>query len=164
MEGVLEESGSGRKSKPRLKSLAELQRLLVETGGHLALYVYPSLKFGAFYHIPDDDSRFGEGGECGKHPWVVITPYEPQRPMIIACPRTSQSSLARGVGEFSMPGGILEELERDGVVILRIQRSFPANDFGNYAYIGLLPEIWQDRFRTALQQWAQKIARESEAP
>ncbi len=160
----MEESGSRSRSKQQFKSFEEFQRSLEETGDDLALYVYPALKFGAFYHIPDSDSGFGEGGEHGKHPWVAITSYEPPRPMILACPRTSSRSLAQGVGELSMPGGILEELERDGVVILKIQQPFPAKNFRYYSYIGLLPEIWQDKLKAALQKWAQKIARESEAP
>jgi uncharacterized protein YecE (DUF72 family) len=63
-----------------------------------------------------------------------------------------------------MPGGILEELERDGVIIVRMQQPFPANNFRYYPSIGRLPEDWQDQLKAALQQWAQKIARESEAP
>ncbi len=160
----MEECSSVKRSNRQFKSFTELQRSLEKTGEDLALLVYPSLKFGAFYHIPDADSGFGGNGDHDKHPWVVITPYDPQRPMITACPRTSSKSQAGRIGELFIPGGILEELERDGVVILKIQRSFPAKNFRFYDYIGLLPEVWQGNLRNALQQWGEKITRESEAP
>jgi hypothetical protein len=164
MEGILEGSSFVRRSGRQFKSFTELQRSLEKTGEDLARFVFPSLKFGAFYHIPDLDSGFGEGDEHGSHPWMVITPYEPQRPMIMACPRTSSRSKARGAGEILLPGGILNGLERDGVVILKIQRPFPAKNFRDYDYIGLLPEVWQDKLKYALLQLEEKITRESEAP
>jgi len=161
----LEEYNSVNKRSNRLfKSFTELQRSLEKTGEDLALLVYPLLKFGAFYHIPDTDSGFGRCGNHDKHPWVVITPYDLQRPMITACPRTSSKSQAKRAGELFLPGGILEELERDGVVILKQQKPFPAKNFRYYDYIGLLPEVWQDELKNALQQWGKKITRESEAP
>lgn len=160
----LEESSSVKRSGRQFKSFTELQRSLEKTGEDLDLYVYPSLKFGAFYQIPDLDSGFHKGGDHGSHPWMVLTSYEPQRPMIMACPRTSSRSKACGAGEILMPGDILKGLERDGVVILRFQRPFPAKNFRYYDYIGLLPEIWQDKLKGALQQWEEKIARDSEAP
>ena len=160
----MEESSSVKRSNRPFKSFTELQRSLEKTGEDLTLLVYPSLKFGALYHIPDIDSGFGRYSDHDRHPWVVITPYDPQRPMITACPRTSSKSQADRAGELFIPGGILEELERDGVVILRIQRAFPAKKFRYYDYIGLLPEVWQDKLRDALQQWGEKITRESEAP
>jgi mRNA-degrading endonuclease toxin of MazEF toxin-antitoxin module len=160
----LEESSYDKRSNRQFKSFTELQRSLEKTGEDLALLVYPSLKFGTFYHIPDIDSGFGRCGDHDKHPWVVITPYDPQRPMITACPRTSSKRQADRAGELFIPGGILEELERDGVVILRKSRSFPAKNFRYYDYIGLLPEAWQDKLKHALQQWGEKITRESEAP
>jgi hypothetical protein len=164
MEVVLEESSSVKRSNRQFKSFTELQRSLEKTGEDLTLLVYPSLKFGAFYHIPDIDSEFGRYGDHDKHPWVVITPYDPQRPMITACPRTSSKRQANRAGELFMPGGILEELERDGVVIIKMPKPFPAKNFRYYNYIGLLPESWQDKLRDALRQLAEKIARESEAP
>lgn len=160
----MEETSSVKRSGRQFKSFTELQRSLEETGEGLDRFVYPSLKFGAFYHIPDIDSGFGRNGDHDKHPWVIITPYDPQRPMITACPRTSSKSQANRAGELFIPGGILEELERDGVVILKLQRSFPANNFRFYDYIGLLPDVWQDKLKVALLQWEEKITRESEAP
>ena len=160
----MDESSSVKRSNPKFKSFTELQRSLEKTGEDLALLVYPSLKFGAFYHIPDADSGFGGNGDHDKHPWVVITPYDPKRPMITACPRTSSKSQANRAGELFMPGGILQELGRDGVVILKMQRAFPAKNFRYYDYIGLLPEVWQDKLKYALQQLGDKITRESEAP
>ncbi len=164
MEVVLQQSGSVKRSNRQFKSFAELQRSLEETDEDLTRFVYPSLKFGAFYHIPDLDSGFGRYGDHDRHPWMVVTPYEPQRPIILACPRTSSRSQACGVGEILIPGGILGGLERDGVVILRTQRPFPAKNFRYYDYIGLLPEAWQDKLKDALQRLAEKITRESEAP
>lgn len=160
----MEESSSVKRSNRPFKSFTELQRSLEKTGEDLALLVYPSLKFGAFYHIPDTNSGFGRYGDHDKHPWVVITPYDPQRPMITACPRSSRNSQADRAGELFIPGGILEELGRDGVVILKVQRPFPAKNFRCYDYIGLLPEVWQDELKNALQQLEEKITRESEAP
>lgn len=155
----MEEPGSAKRSKRQFKSFSELQRSLEETGEDLETLIYPSLKFGAFYHIPDMDSGFGEDG-TKDHPWVLITSFEAQHPTIIACPRTSTRSQPRGKREFGMPGGILPELERDAVVILNIQRPFPAKNFRYYKFIGHLPDAWQNKLRDALQ----KIARESEAP
>ncbi len=160
----MEEPSSVKGSKRQFKSFTELQRSLEKSGDDLALLVYPSLKVGAFYYIPDIESGFGRYGNHDKHPWVVITPYDPQRPMITVCPRTSSKNQANGAGELFMPGGILGELERDGVVILKIQRPFPAKNFRYYDYIGLLPEAWQDKLKDALQRLEEKITRESEAP
>ncbi len=72
MEVVLQQSESVKRSNRRFKSFAELQRSLEETDEDLTLFVYPSLKFGAFYHIPNLDSGFGEDAFTAlAHDWAI---------------------------------------------------------------------------------------------
>lgn len=170
MEVVLEKSDVNmKKEHQRFKSFAEMQRSLEEAeekiGEDPASSACSLPQFGTFYHIPDLDSGFGRNGNHNNHPWVITTPNGSRSPTVTACPRTSSQTRVRGAGELLMPGGILDGLERDGIILLKIQRPFPISNFRGYKYIGTLPSIWQDKLRDVLLQLArEKIARESEAP
>jgi len=170
MEVVLEKPDfNAKKGHQRFKSFAEMQRSLEEAEEKIdedpASSVCSLPQFGTFYHIPDLDSGFGRNGNHDNHPWVITTLNGSQSPIVTACPRTSSQTHVRGAGELLMPGGILEGLERDGIILLKIQRPFPISNFRGYKSIGTLPSIWQDKLRDVLLQLArEKIARESEAP
>lgn len=144
-----------------LKSFADLTRLFEAAPDYLERHVYPELRFGAFYWIPDEDSCFGYRE---KHPWVIVAPLQPGRLSVQACPRTSSRSYAHGGNELVMPAGILEELDRDGLLVLDRRQPFLAIRFKSYRLIGHLPEAWQRRLREALQAEGYRITRESEEP
>lgn len=148
-------------SQTPLKSFADLQQQFEAAPDYLERHVYPDLRFGAFYWIPDEDSCFGDRE---KHPWVIVAPLWPGRLSVQACPRTSSRSQARGGNELAMPAGVLEELDRDGLLILDRRQPFLATRFKSYQLIGHLSEAWQRRLREALMAEGYRIARESEEP
>lgn len=134
MEVVLEKPDcNAKKGHQRFKSFTELQDSLKEAEEKVdedpasSLYLLP--QFGAFYHVPNLDSGFGREGSRDSHPWVIVTPAESQSSVVVACPRTSSQKYSRGVGELWMPGGILEGLERNGIIILKLQRPLLISNF-----------------------------------
>lgn len=137
---------------------------LRDTAADLALAVYPHLRFGMFFKIPNDESGFGSSTPGWWHPWVIVVPYHPGLHAVVACPRTSTGA-ARGDGRtLWTPGGIVPGLERDGVVLLHRSQLFPVVNFRSPSYerLGCLPEQWQDRLRAALAPFEQAITRLSE--
>ena len=60
-----------------------------------------------------------------------------------------------------IPAGRVPNLERDGVVLLRLSRPFPVANFRHYRFIGILPEDLQQRLRAGLDQRSRRVAKES---
>lgn len=142
------------------KSFAELAKHLRQSGEDLELHVYPSLKFGAVWWIPDEMTGFDVATE---HPWIVVVPYQQGRPVIVACPRTSQVDRNQGKGLF-LPAGAVAGLDRDGIVLVQVRRTLVAADFRYYRHAGYLPEEWQQRLQAELARWAADVAKQSEEP
>jgi hypothetical protein len=63
-----------------------------------------------------------------------------------------------------MPGGVVSELDKDGVFLLDIPQSFSAVNFRRYKYIGLLPEEWRRKLRAALDPRIRDVNTESSKP
>jgi len=147
--------------RPALKSFDDLRQHLQQGPGYLERFVLPDLRFGAFYWIPDEESCLGYKEQ---HPWVIIAPYRPGHPLVRGCPRTSSQTEARRPADLPMPAGVLEDLERDGVILLDRARVFQVTRFAAFRYIGTLPTEWQERLRLALAAIGERVARESEAP
>jgi len=124
----------------QVKDLSQLRQLLARDENGLQEYVYPKLRLGDVWWIPDDVSGFGEGQ---RHPWVVVRSYSTRRASIIACPRTTTASNPqRGI---VTPAGILPSLDQDGLIVLKLRRSFVARDFRSFEYVGRLPQSWRQK-------------------
>jgi mRNA-degrading endonuclease toxin of MazEF toxin-antitoxin module len=127
----------------QVKDLRQLRLLLAQDENGLKKYVYPRLRLGDVWWIPDDVSGFGDGQ---RHPWVIVRGYSPRRANILACPRTTTiRSPQRGI---VTPAGILPDLDQDGFILLMLRRSFVAKGFRRFDYIGRLPEGWLQKIRS----------------
>lgn len=129
------------------KSFDELKAFLEEGDKDLELLVYPKLQFGAVWWIPDVDS--GLSGD-GAHPWVILSNYEPEMPIITACLRTSSSISQKRKKGVYQPGGVLKGLNREGVILSAVRRPFEVRKFRDYTYEGQLPDEWVERLRQHL--------------
>lgn len=130
------------------KSFNDFKAFLKDSGKDLELLVYPTLRFGAVFWIPDKDS--GLGGE-GVHPWVIISNYLPRDAVVTACLRTS-SNLGQNIKKgLYQPAGVLAGLDREGVILTRIRRPFDVENFRDYRYEGLLPEKWLEELKQHLK-------------
>ncbi len=99
-----------------------------------ATAIAPPQKIGDVWWLPD---AFTHYGSRMRHPWVVVQPYSPRRPTVVACPRTTRiQQPRRGI---MLPGGILDGLDRPGLVVLTHRRVFVAQEFRNFDYLGRLP-------------------------
>ena len=145
-----------------LKSFAEIIPYLDQAGEYLERLVYPSLRFGSCFWIPDEDSDFCPDGGSGEHPWIITIPYRPGTPTVTACPRTSNRQRARNARELFLPSGIVSGLDKGGVVLADFPRPFLAANFRHYSCIGLLPPEWQERLRAVIAIRARQIAKNSE--
>ena len=130
------------------KSLDDLKAFLQESGQELELLVYPRLRFGAVYWIPDEDS--GLGGD-GTHPWVIISDYRPEVPVVTACLRTSSNLRQNMRKGLYQPAGVLAGLDREGVILTGVRRPFQVQRFRDYKYEGQLPEEWLEELRRHLR-------------
>lgn len=128
------------------KSFDDLNKFLQESGKDLELLVYPKLKFGAVFWIPDKDS--GIGGS-GAHPWVIISDYRPGSQVITACLRTTSDLQRRGLKQ---PAGILAGLDREGVIVTGWRIPFMVSKFRDYRYEGQLPQEWVDKLKKHIGQ------------
>jgi mRNA-degrading endonuclease toxin of MazEF toxin-antitoxin module len=134
----------------RVKDFNQLRLLLAQDENGLHEYVYSRLRLGDVWWIPDDVSGFGEGE---RHPWIIVRGYSARQVSVIACPRTtSMSSTRRGI---VTPAGILPALDQDGLIVLKLRRSFVAKDFLNFEYIGRLPESWMQKILDFYQAMAE---------
>lgn len=149
-----------RRPRQAFKSFAEFARQIRQSDDDLELHIYPSLVFGAVWWIPDAVTGFGKEGE---HPWIVVVPYRPGHPVVVASPRTSQVERNRGKGLF-VPAGIIPELDRDGIVLLGVRLTLIARNFRDYRHVGSLPDRWQRELRIALDHWAARAVRGNEEP
>ena len=131
------------------KSFDDLKEFLQKSGREVELLVYPAIRFGAVFWIPDEDS--GLGGE-GAHPWIIISDYQPGVPVVTACLRTSsnlQQNIKKGLYQ---PAGVLAGLDREGVILTGVRRPFEVYKFRDYRYGGQLPQEWLDKLRQHLDQ------------
>ncbi|MGI8549445.1 MAG: hypothetical protein ACR2PL_01425 [Dehalococcoidia bacterium] len=155
--GASRDKRPGRRS---YKNFAELSQETRKSGEDLEGWVYPSLTFGAVFWIPDEISGFGPSGE---HPWVIVVPYRPGEPVVMACPRTSQ--VERNVENgLLLPAGTVQGLDRDGIILLAIRRRLIAADFRSYRHAGNLPDAWRERLRSEIAMVAGRNRRLSEEP
>ena len=129
------------------KSFDDLKAFLKESGQELELLVYPTLKFGAVYWIPDEDSELGGDGA---HPWIVISDYRPGMSVVTACLRTSSNIRQSEKGGLYQPAGVLPGLNREGVVLPGVRKPFEAQKFRDYRYEGQLPEEWVTKLKSCL--------------
>ena len=134
----------------RVKDLSQLRLLLAQDENGLKEYVYLRLRLGDVWWIPDNVSGFGTKQ---RHPWLIVRGYSAGRTSIIACPRTTSiSDPERGI---ITPAGILPGLNQDGLVVLKLRRSFIVKDFFNFEYIGRLPKSWIQKILDFYQAMAE---------
>jgi hypothetical protein len=126
----------------RVKDLRQLRLLFTQDEDGLKEYVYPQLRVGDVWWIPDSMSDFGESQ---RHPWVIVRGYSLGRANVMACPRTTKiAGTRRGL---VTPPGILPGLDQRGLILLRFRRSFVAKHFRDFEYIGQLPNTWIQKIR-----------------
>jgi len=119
----------------RIKNIKQLRKLLSDDEDGLEKFVYPNLRLGDVWWIPDSVTKFGAGSS---HPWVIVGPYSPNRPNVFAAPRTTRNiNNKRGI---ITPAGTPPTLNKVGVVVLDLRRPFLAKDFRDFDYVGRLPE------------------------
>lgn len=131
------------------KSFDDLKKFLQESGRDLELLVYPKLKFGVVFWIPDADSNIG--GERA-HPWVIISDYRPGNPVITACLRTTSNLKQKIKTGLKQPAGILTGLDREGVILTGMRIPFTVSKFRDYRYEGQLPQEWVDQLKKHIGQ------------
>jgi len=131
------------------KGFDDLKKFLQESGKDLELFVYPKLKFGAVFWIPDKDS--GIGGS-GAHPWVIISDCRPGSQVTTACLRTSSNLQKNEISGLRQPAGILAGLDREGVIVTGWRRPFTVSKFRDYRYEGQLPQEWVDKLKKHIGQ------------
>lgn len=129
------------------KSFDELRAFLKESNKDLELLVYPKLKFGAVFWVPDKDSGLGMDGT---HPWVILSKYEQGVPVVTACLRTSSCTAQNKKRGIYQPGGVLKGLDREGIILSAVRRPFEVRKFRDYRYEGQLPDEWVEKLRQHL--------------
>ena len=131
----------------RTNDLRQLLTLLTEDEGGRAAYLHPRLTCGDIWWLSDAVTRFN-GGRA-RHPWVVVEDYDPSRPAVYICPRTSKLEPPRP--SIRLPAGLLDGLDKEGLVLFRHRLAFDVEDFRapGSEYIGRLPEEWLNRLREA---------------
>lgn len=126
------------------KSFDELKKFLQESGTDLELLVYPKLKFGAVFWIPDEDS--GIGGK-GAHPWVIVSDYRSGNPVVTGCLRTTSDLRHNKKKGLYQPANVLSGLDKEGIILTGIRRPFEVQGFRDYRYEGQLPQEWLDQLK-----------------
>ena len=124
---------SSPQASRRTKSLKNLRRLLTDDDEGLEKFVYPNLRLGDVWWIPDTVTKFGDREG---HPWVIVGPYSSKRPNIFAAPRTTKNLNRKGI---KTPAGHPPGLDAEGLVLLNLKRPFSPRDFRDFEYIGRLP-------------------------
>lgn len=132
-----------------IKSFSALKKFLKENDNYDELYVYPNLKFGAVFWIPDEDS--GIGGE-GEHPWIIVSDYRTGDVVITACIRTSSNITDNLKHGLYQPAGVLNGLNREGVIRTVVRWPFEVQKFRDYKYQGQLPQEWVDKLKKHIEQ------------
>lgn len=119
----------------RIKNIKHLRKLLSDDEDGLEKFVYPNLRLGDIWWIPDSLTKFGDG-DC--HPWVIVGPYSPKRPNVFAAPRTTRNfNKKKGI---ITPAGNPPGLNQIGIILLNLKRPFLAKDFRDFDYAGRLSE------------------------
>lgn len=119
------------------KSLQELRLLLTQTEVGMAEHVYPKLKVGHVWQIPDEISGFGDKDT---HPWIVVRDFQNGQSSVMVSPRTT--SVKSGKRGIVTPAGLLSGLDKEGVIVLKHRRSFSVEMFRDLTYLGCLPDTW----------------------
>jgi hypothetical protein len=120
------------------KGLDGLLRLMAQTEGGLDQYVYPYLRFGDVWWIPDAATGLSKE----QHPWIIVRSYSAERATVAACLRTTSFQNADRKHGIVMPANILPGLNREGLILPMLRRTFNAEEFQNYQYVDRLPEEW----------------------
>ncbi len=132
-----------------IKSFSELKEFLKVNDKDLELYIYPNLKLGAVFWIPNKESGIDGDGE---HPWIIISNYEPGIQVITACLRTTTNMQKNEKRGLKQPAGVLAGLNREGVIVTGMRRSFQISKFRDYRYEGQLPQEWVDKLKKHIAQ------------
>lgn len=132
------------KSVLKINDLQKLRFLVTQDENGLEEFLYPKLRIGDTWWIPDEISGFGTKE---RHPWVIVKPYSITATSVIACPRTSTDSNVRKLGGIQTPAYILPSLDKSGFLILMHRRAFPVSNFREFVYIGQLSEEWLRRIQ-----------------
>ena len=120
-----------------INTLRGLRSLLSQDEAGLQQFVYQHLIFGDIWWIPD---AFTGVGVKNRHPWVIVQAYSDSRPSVTACIRTTKNQNPRfGI---IMPAGVVDGLDRTGLIKLRYRRTFIAREFRDFEYVGRLPDKW----------------------
>lgn len=117
------------------------------------------LLFGAVYLLPDRETHFGQRD---MHPWVVIQSAVPGRPRVTLCPRTTRDVGRRGPKYLPSPAGVLQRLDRDGLILLTVRHPLHSSSLQQYEYIGLLPDAHREQLRRALDALKRRVAMRSQ--
>lgn len=118
-----------------INQLSDLRKLLETSDEWRQKNVYPFLKVGDVWWIPDEITNFGNRQ---KHPWIVITPYRHTMPNVTIAPRTTsfrKNDKSRGV---ITPAGIPPGLDMEGLFLLDLLRTFPIEKFVYCDYVNQL--------------------------
>lgn len=131
----------------RINDFAQLLSLVTQTEEGLQKYIYGRLEVGDTWWIPDSVSGFGQKEN---HPWIVVVPFKPTHPPVLACPRTTKRG--RRKDELYTPAGVLPDLDKEGAILLGFRMSFVASAFRDFDYIGRLPEEWVRKIRLEMRR------------
>jgi hypothetical protein len=122
------------------KSFQELRRLLSETEEGFEENVSSRLNQGDIWSVPDDATGFGEKD---KHPWVVIRKFRKGYSYVEVSPRTTKFERAdNGKRGIITPAGVIAELDKEGLILLKHRIKLTIEEFRDYLYLGRLPEKW----------------------
>lgn len=134
----------------KVKSFQDLLQLVTQDEQGMHKHLYSKLQTGDVWWIPDLVTKFGNRD---KHPWVVVSGYKPNRPPVIASPRTTKFKSGMRLGELFTPGGILPDLTKDGVILVKLRRSFSAEKFREFEYIGRLSDDWINELKKSIKMY-----------
>lgn len=127
------------------KSFRDLRRLLTETEEGMENHVYSKLARGDVWSIPDQVTGFGEKD---KHPWVVVRNYKRGSSFVEISPRTTKFKRGDdGKQGIITPAGIIPELNKEGLILLKHRVKLTVEEFRDYVYLGRLPDQWIQRLQ-----------------
>ena len=120
-----------------VRTLRDLRLLVTQTEEGLEEHVFSKLRIGDVWWIPDTVTGFADKQ---RHPWAIVRGYSARYPTVIASPRTT----IRGSRGIMTPGGMLAGLDRPGIIVVGLRRTFRAKAFCGYEYAGRLPQEYID--------------------
>jgi len=128
-----------KKLVKNIKGFGQLRALLSQAENGRVEYLYPQLRLGDVWWIPDSITGFSNNKS--QHPWVIVNGYQPRSMNVVVCPRTSSYQWKDTKRGILTSANILPGLEKEGLFVLRLRRTFPATHFDSFEYIGRLPEV-----------------------